>query len=84
MVQQKRIHLHCRRRWFSQSLVWGVPPEEDTATHSRVLAWKSPWTEEPGGLQFIGSQSVGHDSARVRAHTDCSSELQLALNYLLN
>ena len=31
------------------------------ATHSSILAWKIPWTEEPGGLQFVGLQSVGHD-----------------------
>ena len=37
--------------------------EEDTATHSTVLAWKIPWTEEPGGLQFMGLQRVGHDWA---------------------
>ena len=33
------------------------------ATHSSVLAWRIPWTEEPGGLQSIGSQRVGHDLA---------------------
>ena len=33
------------------------------ATHSSILAWKIAWTEEPGGLQFTGSQSVGHDRA---------------------
>ena len=33
------------------------PPEEDMATHSRVLAWEIPWTEEPGGLQSMGSQT---------------------------
>ena len=31
------------------------------ATHSSILAWKIPWTEEPGGLQSMGSQTVGHD-----------------------
>ena len=31
------------------------------ATHSSILAWESPWTEEPGGLQSMGSQRVGHD-----------------------
>ena len=35
--------------------------EEGTATHSNILAWRSPWTEEPGGLQSIWSQRVGHD-----------------------
>ena len=34
------------------------PLEEGTATHSRILAWGMPWTEEPGGLQSIGSQSL--------------------------
>ena len=35
--------------------------EKEMATHSSTLAWKIPWTEEPGGLQSIGSQRVGHD-----------------------
>ena len=35
--------------------------EEDTATHCSTLAWRIPWTEEPGGLQSIRSQRVGHD-----------------------
>ena len=39
------------------------PLEKGMATHSRVLAWRIPWTEEPGGLQPRGSQRVGHDGA---------------------
>ena len=35
--------------------------EKDMATHTSILAWKIPWTEEAGGLQFIGVQRVGHD-----------------------
>ena len=35
----------------------GDPLEEETATHSSILAWEIPWTEEPGGLQSLGSQS---------------------------
>ena len=35
--------------------------EEGMATHSSILAWRVPWTEEPGGLQSMGSQRVGHD-----------------------
>ena len=35
--------------------------EEGLATHSGILAWRIPWTEEPGRLQFIGSHRVGHD-----------------------
>ena len=37
------------------------PPEKEKATHSSILAWRIPWTEEPGGLQSMGSQRVGHD-----------------------
>ena len=40
----------------------GISPGVGMATHSGILAWKIPWTEEPGGLQFMGSQRVGHDS----------------------
>ena len=35
--------------------------EKETATHSSILAWKIPWTEEPGKLQSMGSQRAGHD-----------------------
>ena len=37
------------------------PLEEGRVTHSSILAWRIPWTEEPGGLQFIVSEKVGHD-----------------------
>ena len=37
------------------------PLEEEMATHSRILAWEIPWTEEPGWLQSTGLQRVGHD-----------------------
>ena len=43
-----------------QSLGWEDPLEESMANHSNILAWRIPWTEEPGGLQSIGSQRVGH------------------------
>ena len=39
----------------------GRSPEKEMATHSSILAWRIPWTEEPGGLQSMGSQRVGHD-----------------------
>ena len=35
--------------------------DKEMATHSSTLAWRIPWTEEPGGLQYTGSQRVGHD-----------------------
>ena len=40
---------------------WGRSPGEGHATFSSILAWRIPWTEEPGGLQSIGSQRVRHD-----------------------
>ena len=44
-----------------QSLGWEDPLKKGTATHSSILAWEIPRTEEPGGLQSMGSQRVGHD-----------------------
>jgi len=44
-----------------QSPGWENPVEEGTATHSSILAWRIPQTEEPGGLQPRGSQRVGHN-----------------------
>ena len=41
-------------------LGWEDPLEKVMATHSRILAWRILWTEEPGGLQYLGSQRVGH------------------------
>ena len=38
------------------------------ATHSNIIAWKIPWTEEPGSLQSVGSQRVGHDLAAEQEH----------------
>ena len=43
------------------SLGWEDPLKEGIATHSSILAWRIPRTEEPGGLQFMGSQRVGYD-----------------------
>jgi len=44
-----------------QSLGWEDPVEKEMATHSSTLAWKIPWTEEPGRLQSMGLQRIGHD-----------------------
>ena len=46
-----------------RDLGWKDPLEKDMATHFSILAWEIPPTEEPGGLQSIGSQRVGHDLA---------------------
>ena len=44
-----------------RSVGWEDPLEEGMATHFSSLAWRIPWTEEPGGLQSVGSHRVGHD-----------------------
>ena len=44
-----------------RSLGWEDPLEKGMATHSNILAWKIPWMEEPGGLQSMGLQRVGHN-----------------------
>ena len=50
----KKLCLQCVRSGFN-------PLQEVMATDSSILAWEIPWTEEPGGLQSMGSQIVGHD-----------------------
>ena len=44
-----------------QSLIWEDPLEEGMATHFSIIAWRIPWTKDPGGLQSTGSQRVRHD-----------------------
>ena len=44
-----------------RSLGWEDPMEKEMATHSSTLAWEIPWAEEPGRLQSVGSQRVGHN-----------------------
>ena len=51
VMQETRVH----------SLGWEDPLEEEMATHSIILAWEIPWTEEPGKLQSMGLQRVRHD-----------------------
>ena len=54
---------HLPTMWETQvwSLGWEDPLEKEMATHSSTVAWKIPWMEEPGRLQFMGLQRVGHD-----------------------
>ena len=53
----------------------GRSPEEEMATHSSIIAWKIPRTEEHGGLQSMESQRVGHDRAHLEPHKICISLL---------
>ena len=50
-------------------LGWEDPLEKEMATHFSILAWKIPWTEEPGELQSMGSQKVRHNSHTQHIHT---------------
>ena len=54
-------HLSTMRETRVRSLGWEDPLEKEMAIHSSTLAWKIPWTEEPGRLHSTGSQRVGHD-----------------------
>ena len=54
-------NLPVMQETWVQSLSREDPLEKGIATHSSILAWRIPWTEEPSGLQSIGSQRVGHD-----------------------
>ena len=60
MAQWLRIHMPMQDTWVL-SLGWEEPLEKEMETHSTTLTWKIPWTEEPGGLQYTGSQRFGHD-----------------------
>ena len=61
-------HLPVMRETQVRSLGWEDPLEKEMATHSSTLAWKIPWTEEPGRLQSMGSQRVRHNWATSLVH----------------
>ena len=58
-VAQMLKNLPAMQVTWVQSLGQEEPLEKRIATYSSILAWRIPWTEEPGGLQFMGSQRVG-------------------------
>ena len=61
LVAQSVKNLPAVQETQVRSLSWEDPLEKEIATHSSILAWKISWTEEPGGLQSMGSQRVEHD-----------------------
>ena len=61
LVTQRLKRLPAMKETWVWSLGQEDPLEKEMATHSSILAWKIPWTEEPGGLQSTGSQWVGHN-----------------------
>ena len=58
LVAQLLKNLPAMQESWVQSLGWEDPPEKELGTHSSILAWRIPWTEEHGGLQSMGSQTV--------------------------
>jgi len=61
LVAQMEKNLPAVQETWVRSLDWEDPIEKGMATHSSIPAWRIPWTEEPGGLQSMGSQRVRHD-----------------------
>jgi len=61
LVAQMVKNLLAMQETWVQSLGWEVPLEKEMATYSSILAWRIPWAEEPGGLQSVVLQRVGHD-----------------------
>ena len=61
LVAQTVRNLPAMQETWVQSLDRKDPLEKEMATHCSSLGWRIPWTEEPGGLQSMGSQSVRHD-----------------------
>ena len=57
-----------------QSLGWEDPLAKEMDTHSSILTWRIPWTEEPGGLRSPGSQRVGHDGATEHSSSKVPKE----------
>ena len=78
MAKWQRIHLQCRnhRRCRFDPWVRKVPWRRGQASHSSILAWRIPWTEEPGGLQSIGSQKSDM--------TEVTQQARMQLNHGLN
>ena len=70
LVDQMVKNLPAMRETWVQSLGWEDPLKKEMATHSNILAWRIPWTKEPGKLQPIGSQRVKHDWATITHSLD--------------
>ena len=87
LVAQTVKRLSTMQETRVRSLGWEDPLKKEMAIHSSTIAWKIPWTEEPGRLQSMGLQRVGHDWATSLTHslsswspcTECPSGLHLSL-----
>ena len=70
LVIQLVKNLPATQETWVQSLGWEDPLEEEMITHSRMLAWTSPWTEEPGGLPSMGSHILGSTPRGTESETE--------------
>ena len=61
VAQMVKKYLPAMQKTLVQSLGWEDLLEKGTAAYSSILAWRNPWTMEPGGLQSMGSQRAGHN-----------------------
>ena len=68
LVTQTIRNLPAMQETCVQSLGWKNPLEEEIAIHSSILAWRILWTEEPGGLQSMGSQRFRHNCVTKQEH----------------
>ena len=74
-------NLPAMQEMWVQSLSQKDHPEEGMATHSSILAWEIPWREEPGRLQSMGSQRVGHTEATKHTHMFTDAFLGVKTSY---
>ena len=74
LIAQSVKNLPAVQETWALSLGWEDPLEKEMATHSSILAWKIPWTEEPGGLQSMGSQKSWNNWA---TNTSTSTHLMI-------
>ena len=78
MVVQRLKHLPAMRETWVRSLGWEDPLEKEMATHSTILAWRIPWTEEPGGLQ---SKGVTKSQTGLTSLTHSDSQILYRLSH---
>ena len=85
LVAQTIKYLSTMQEIRVQSLGWEDTLEKGMATHSSILAWRIPWTEEPGWLQSMGSQRVGHNQAtkQINKTSIHSYALTTSINMML-
>ena len=81
LIAQLVKNLPAMQETLVRFLGWEDPLEKEIATHSSILAWEIPWTEEPGGLPSMGSQRVGHDW--VTEHAYLLSRNVLEVNWII-